>query len=169
MSLFNDRTNELLTEKRTRGKEVRITVRGLSGNDVPCEVRAESGGLSDVASVANSPADCVVEPPSPPSPPENRPPECAITAPGSDVSILLGDSVYFTAEAMDPNDGDTLSYEWDFGGGADIRPTTPDAGAITFDVANGLFVAEFIVTDATGARCTSQRLVEVGSPRRESP
>jgi hypothetical protein len=166
VSLFNDRTNELLAEKSTRANRVRITVRKLAGNDVPCEVRAVSEGLSDVSSVANTPADCDVEPPPPPSPPppENTPPECVITAPGGDVSILLGDSVYFTGEATDPDVGDTLSYEWDFGGGADTRPTTADAGAITFDVAHGLFVAEFIVTDAAGARCTAQRLVEVGSP-----
>jgi len=163
VSLFNDRTNELLTEKSARGKSVRITLRRLTENDVPCEVRAESDGLSDVSSVANRPADCEVEPPPPPSP-ENTAPECIISAPGGDVSILLGDTVYFTGEATDPDVGDTLSYEWDFGGGADIRPTTPDAGAITFDVANGLFVAEFIATDTAGARCTAQRMVEVGSP-----
>lgn len=165
VSLFNDRTNELLAEKSTRSKSVRITVRRITGNNVPCEVRAVSEGLSDVSSVANTPADCDVEPPPPPPPPpENTPPECVITAPGGDVSILLGDSVYFTGEATDPDVGDTLSYEWDFGGGADTRPTTADAGATTFDVANGLFVAEFIATDAAGARCTAQRLVEVGSP-----
>lgn len=162
VSLFNDRTDELLTEKSTRGSSVRFTVRRLAGNDVPCEVRAESEGLSDVSSVANTPADCEVEPPPPPPPPENTPPECVITAPGGDVSILLGESVYFTGEATDIDAGDSLAYEWDFGGGADTRPTTPDAGAVTFDVTNGLFVAEFIVTDSAGARCTAQRLVEVG-------
>ena len=164
VSLFNDRTDVLLAQKKTRSAETRFRIRGLSGNDVPCEVRVESGGISDVSSVANSPADCNVEPPPPPPPPGNRPPECAIIAPGSDVTILLGDSVYFTGEASDPDEGDTLSFEWDFGGGADIRPTTLDAGAILFDVTNGLFVAEFIVTDLQGARCTAQRMVEVGTP-----
>ena len=99
-----------------------------------------------------------------PAPAETTPSGCAIIAPGSDVSILLGDSVYFTGEASEPDAGDVLSYEWDFGGGADTRPTTLDAGPVTFDVTNGLFVAELIVTDAAGSRCTSQRLVEVGSP-----
>jgi len=164
VSLYNDRTNELLVEKSVRGKDVRLTVRGLRGNGVPCEVRAESEGTSDVAGVANSPADCDVGPP-----PVNRPPECAIVEPSGNVSILLGDSVFFTAEATDPDAGDSLSYEWDFGGGADIRPTTPDAGVITFDVTNGSFVVEFIATDLAGARCTSQRLVEVGTPPTELP
>lgn len=58
MSLYNDRTDELLAEKNTRGKDVRFRIRGLVGDQVPCEVRAESGGLSDVHSVANAPASC---------------------------------------------------------------------------------------------------------------
>lgn len=161
--LFDDRTDSLLATRKTRGAETRFRLRGLSGNDVPCEVRVESGGLADTSSVANSPADCDVEPP-PPPPPENRPPECSIVAPGSDVSILLGDSVYFTGQASDPDAGDILSFEWDFGGGADTRPTTLDAGAVVFDVSNGSFVAELAVMDLQGARCTAQRMVVVGSP-----
>jgi len=164
--LFNDRTDVLLAQKNTRGTETRFSVRGLTGNAVPCEVRVESGGLSDVSSVANSPADCddvPPPPPPPPPPPENSSPICSIVAPGSDVSILLNDSVFFTGEASDPDEGDVLTYEWDFGGGADVRPTSLDAGAILFDVTNGLFVAELIVTDLQGARCTAQRMVEVGS------
>ncbi|MGA9572539.1 MAG: PKD domain-containing protein [Lysobacterales bacterium] len=262
VSLFNDRTNELLIRKSVRGKDVRFTVRKLTGNEVPCEVRAESEGLSDVSPVANSPADCGVAPPpantapecailapagnvsiqlgdsvnftgqasdadagdtltyawdfgggaavsstalSPgaitfdvaagtfttrftvtdaagascsrqrqvevvePPPPVNTPPQCEILAPGSDVSIVLGDSVYFGGQASDPDAGDTLTYEWDFGGGADVRPTVLEPGPVTFDVTNGLFVAQFIVTDAAGARCTRQRMVAVGSPPGELP
>ena len=263
VSLFNDRTDELLVEKGTRSSSIRFTIRGLRGNDVPCEVRAESGGLSDVRAVANTPADCVVAPPPPvntppecdiltpagnvsivlgesvdftaqasdtdagdvlayawdfgggaavsstalnpgaitfdvgtgsfttdftvtdtagascsrqrqvevvaPPPPVNTPPECAILAPGGDVSIQLGDSVYFSGQASDADTGDTLTFEWDFGGGADVRPTVTEPGPVTFDVTNGLFVAEFIVTDAAGARCTSQRMVAVGSPPGELP
>ena len=160
--LFNDRTDELLAQKKTRGKELRFSVRGLSGNSVPCEVRVEAEGLFDVSSVANSPADCDVEPP-PPPPTENLPPTCSIVAPGTDVSIDLGDSVFFEGEATDP-EGGPLSFEWDFGGGADTRPTVTNPGAILFDVSNGSFITEFIVTDDQGARCTDQRLVEVGSP-----
>jgi len=160
--VLNDRTDELLAQKATRGKEVRFRIRGLSGNDVPCEVRAESNGLSDVRSVENSPADCDGEPP-PPPPPENEPPLCAINSPANNVSINLDDSVYFAGEATDP-EGGPLSYEWDFGGGADVRPTVAIPGDVLFDVSNGSFVAAFIVTDEQGARCTDQRLIEVGSP-----
>jgi len=258
VSLFNDRSDQLLATKSTRSNTVQITVKGLRGNNVPCEVRAYSDGLSDVSSVANSPADCDSEPPPPvntppvcailtpasnvsvelgrsvnftaqasdadagdsltfnwnfgggsaasstalnpgavtfdvaagvfvteftvtdvagascrrtrqvevvePPPPVNTPPECAIIAPGGDVSIVRGESVYFSGQASDADAGDTLSFEWDFGGGADVRPTVLEPGPVTFDVTNGLFRAELIVTDAAGARCTSQRMVEVGSP-----
>ncbi len=73
VSLFNHRTDELLLEKNVRGKDVRLVVRKITGNQVPCEVRAESGGASDVSSVDNSPAECDGGPP-----PGNQPPECAI-------------------------------------------------------------------------------------------
>lgn len=119
--------------------------------------------MTDVSSVANSPADCDAEPPPPPPPPENRPPECAIIAPGDDVSILLGDSVYFAGAATDPDTADVLTFEWDFGGGADARPTVLEPGPVMFDVANGSFVAELIVTDTAGLRCTSKRMIEVVS------
>ena len=165
VSLLNDRTNEPLAQKTTRGKETRFKVGRLSGNEVPCEVRVESNGLFDVRSVENSPADCDDEPPPPPPPPptENLPPECSITAPGGNVRISLSDSVSFAGEATDP-EGGVLAYEWDFGGGADVRPTVAVPGAVLFDVTNGTFIAEFIVTDDQGARCTDQRQVQVGSP-----
>jgi hypothetical protein len=45
--LLNDRTEDQpLAEKTTRSKEVRFKVGGLSGNNVPCEVRVEAQGLS---------------------------------------------------------------------------------------------------------------------------
>ncbi len=163
ISLLNDRTDEFLVQKTTRSKEVRFKVGGLSGNEVPCEVRAESGDSFDVSSVANSPADCDGEPPPPPPPAENQPPECMIVLPDTNVSITLGGSVYFEGEATDP-DGDPMTYEWDFGGGADVRPTVLIPGDVLFDVTNGSFLAAFIVTDGQGARCTDQLLVNVGSP-----
>ena len=161
VALFNDRTDQLLAEKSTQGKELRISVRGLRGSDVPCEVRAESGGQSDVSPVANAPAHCDEEPP--PPPPVNLPPQCAITDPTANVTIVVGDSVYFAGTASDPENG-PLTYEWDFAGGADARPTTAIAGDIRFDISNGAFLATFIVTDDHGARCTDQRTVEVGTP-----
>lgn len=161
VSLFDNNTDARLAEKRTRGKEVRISVRGLVSSRVPCEVRVESEGLSDVSRVENAPPACDDEPP--PPTPENQPPVCAIVAPGSDVAINLGDSVFFEGTASDP-EGFPLSYEWDFGGGSDTRPTVVNPGAVLFDITDGSFITEFIVTDDKGLRCTAQRRVEVGSP-----
>jgi hypothetical protein len=162
VALFNDRTDQLLTEKSTQGKELRLSVRGLRGSEVPCEVRAESGGQSDVSPVANAPAHCDEEPP-PPPPPVNLPPQCAITDPTANVTIVVGESVYFAGTASDPENG-PLTYEWDFGGGADARPKTAIAGDIRFDITDGIFLATFSVTDDHGARCSAQRSVEVGTP-----
>ena len=69
--VLNDRTDEQLAQKTTRGKEVRFRISGLSSSDVPCEVRVNAeepsgASSSDVRSVENSPADCDGEPPPPP-------------------------------------------------------------------------------------------------------
>ena len=171
VSLLNDRSDELLAQKTTRSKDVRFRVGGLSGSDVPCEVRVESDGLFDVSSVANSTGDCDGGPPPPPPPPpptENLPPECSILLPEINAATTLGGTVYFEGDAMDP-EGGPLTYEWDFGGGSDVRPTVLIPGDVLFDVTNGNFVATFIVTDDQGARCTDQIHVEVGSPPTELP
>lgn len=163
VSLFNDRTDELLARKEARGHEVRFRIRNLGAEKAPCEVRAEAGGQSAVSPVAGRPSNCDGEPPPPPPPGGNYPPTCSITAPGADVTINLGDSVYFAGEATDP-DGDALSYEWDFSGGADTRPLVAVPGDVVFDVSSGTFAVTFIVTDTGGARCTDQRQVQVGAP-----
>ncbi|MFC1720200.1 hypothetical protein ACFL00_03565 [Pseudomonadota bacterium] len=67
--VLNDRTDQLLAQKTTRRAEIRFQIGGLTGNGVPCEVRVESKGMSDISSVANTPADCGGEPPPPPPPP----------------------------------------------------------------------------------------------------
>jgi hypothetical protein len=161
VALYDDRTDRLLAEKSTTGKDLRITVRGLQGADVPCDVRAESAGQADVSPLANAPAHCDAEPP----PPPNQPPTCAITAPTADVAIDLGQSVYFAGSASDPENG-PLSYEWDFGGGADLRPTVATPGNVTFDIANGSFLATFTATDDRGARCAAQRRYRRDAPNR---
>lgn len=160
VSLLNDRTNEELARITTRSKEVRFRVGKLSGARVPCEVRVEAEGQFDLRPVENSPEDCTVEPP--PPPPENQAPVCEIVQPIGAVTINAGETVYFAGEASDP-ESDSLSYEWDFGGGADARPTVVIPGDVQFDAA-GSFVASFIVTDAPGARCSKQRNIEVGTP-----
>jgi hypothetical protein len=171
VSLLDHDADTSLARKTARGKEVRFKI-GISSNDVPCEVRVEADGLSDehdsdVSSVEGAPDNCGGEPP-PPPPTENQPPECAIILPETNVSIDLGGTVLFEGSATDPEDG-PLTYEWDFGGGADVRPTVLIPGDILFDVTNGSFVAAFIVTDDQGARCTDQLLVNVGSPPGELP
>lgn len=158
VSLFDVRADALLAVKTTRRTEVRFTVSGLVGDDVPCEVRAESGGASDTRVVANRPDSC-----SQPPPPPNRAPQCAILEPTGAVSISVGETVYFAAEASDP-DNDPLQYEWDFNGGADVRPTVLEPGDVAFDAGNGTFIARFTATDPSGERCSDQRTVEVGLP-----
>jgi hypothetical protein len=165
VSLFDDRTDGLLATKRTRSSDVRFVVSGLAAVTAPCVVRAESGDLFATSAVVGRPASCDSPPP---RPPQNRAPECRIVAPALDVTILLGDSVYFAGEATDP-DGDPLGLEWDFGGGADVRPTVAVPGDVRFDLDDGRYVATFIATDSAGLRCTDQVMVDVGTPPVDLP
>ena len=162
--LFDDQTDQLLAKKSTRGNELRFSVRGLQDQEVPCVVRAETDGQTATRLVAGAPAHCNDEPP----PPVNQPPQCSITAPTGDVSINIGDLVYFAGAASDPENG-PLSFEWDFAGGADVRPTVLVPGDVPFDVADGSFLTVFTVTDDHGARCTDQLAVEVGTPPADLP
>jgi len=161
--LFDHMSNDLIATKKTRNKEFTFRVKSLYGEDVPCTVRVEFEERSDVKDVENAPPHCDSEPPPPPPPPENGAPECAILAPDGDVTINLGESVYFEGFGRDPDEG-PLRWEWDFGGGADARPTVPVPGDITFDVADGSFITTLIVRDEQDAVCTAQLTVEVGIP-----
>ena len=160
--LFDHGNNELLASKNTRNEEFTFRVKELYGDDVPCTVRVEFEGASEVSDVIDSPSDCDSEPP-PPPPTENQAPECSIVAPDGDVSIELGESVYFEGFGHDP-EGGPLSWEWDFGGGADARPTVAIPGHITFDVADGTFITTLTVKDNQDAVCTARITVEVGTP-----
>lgn len=159
--LLDHETDGLIAQKNTRGKEVKFRV-NISGDLVPCVVRVESEGLSDTSEVSNAPESCNEEPP-PPPPPANQPPDCAIDEPTGDISIELGESVYFAGSGSDP-EGGPLQWEWDFGGGSDYRPEVPVPGDVLFDLGDGVFIATMTVTDIEGAVCTDQLSVEVGTP-----
>jgi len=122
---------------------------------IPCRLRAETDTACSVRDVDGAPSFCQ-EPGG-----GNLPPECAIVSPAADVTIQLGESVVFAASASDP-EGGALSFEWDFGGGADLRPTVESPGPIVFDWNNGSFLARFIVTDDQGARCVDSVTINVG-------
>lgn len=161
--LFDNETDVQLAKKRTSKEETTLRVKNISGQQVPCEVRVESNGSSDTKEVTNAPSHCDDDPPPPPPPPENEPPECAILSPASDVTIELGDSVFFEATGSDPENG-PLSWEWDFGGGADVRPTVPVPGDVVYDAGDGTFPARLTVTDNGSATCMAELTVTVGLP-----
>ncbi len=126
--------------------------------DIPCRVRVEVGLLCSTRTVVGAPAFCDDM-----TGGGNMPPTCAILSPMMDVSIETGDTVVFAGEAADP-EGGALTYEWDFGGGADARPTVVNPGPIVFDWNRGSFLVTLIVTDDAGARCESYIVVNVGLP-----
>ena len=78
----------------------------------------------------------------------NQAPNGTIDTPVGPTTITAGGSVSFTGTGSDP-DGDTsLSYAWNFGGGA-TNSTLEDPGSIMFNTA-GTYTVSFTVTDSQG-------------------
>ncbi len=162
VKLFDDLTGQLLSEKSPDEDHFKFKLYGLTA--IPCRIKVLADQISATKDVEHAPDDCsTTTPPPPPPPTGNQTPICSITNPASNtVTIKLGDSINFSGQASDP-DGDKLTFEWDFNGGADFRPTTLNPGNIKFDVNNGSFLVHFIVTDDQGARCTDSMTVIVGT------
>lgn len=121
---------------------------------MPCLVRVEAGGQSTLKAVSKSSA-CKKG---------DLPPVCKIISPLSDQNIPFQDELTFVGQASDP-DGTTLQYEWDFGGGAMVRPTTDKPGKIKFDVQDKTtYNVSFTATDLSGRRCSDRIKVTVGKP-----
>jgi len=162
VKLYDANTNALILARNRSDELSHFSFRVKNLENVPCYIIVKAGQASRVKEVENAPEDCSSIPSSPP-PIENQPPLCSITNPSENsVDIKLGDSVNFSGSASDPESG-TLTYEWDFSGGADVRPTELSPGAITFNVNNSSFLVHFIVTDDQGARCTANMTVNVGA------
>jgi hypothetical protein len=125
----------------------------------PCTVRAEAGGMTAVKAVSGAP-ECAKG---------DLPPVCEIVNPADDIQIGFGESRRFVGKAIDP-ENTFLHYEWDFGGGADARLTTADAGNILFNLRNDArFAVAFAATDMQGRRCTARMSVTVGNPPANLP
>lgn len=78
----------------------------------------------------------------------NLPPRGQIQSPFQDVTINVGDNVYFSAIGEDPDANIPLTFTWDFGGGA-TNVTSQVPGSIAFNRA-GTFRVTMNVRDAKG-------------------
>ncbi len=68
-----------------------------------------------------------------------------IAIPSSDVTIWLGQSVAFSSIVTELGGSKSLTYQWDFAGGA-VNSTQADPGEVSFTVA-GVYDVSLIVTD----------------------
>lgn len=149
VKLHDDITGELLSDDNRSEDARHFSFKLHDLQTVPCRVRVVADQSIASKNVEHAPEDCSTTPL-----PTNQAPLCSITSPASDtVTIELGESIHFVGEASDP-EGMPLTYEWDFNGGADARPTALVPGDVVFDVNDGSFLVHFIVTDDLGARCT---------------
>lgn len=78
----------------------------------------------------------------------NTPPNGAITAPASDLTVTQGEVVSFAGLGEDA-EGDALSYRWDFGGAA-ADSSAQNPGPVQLNVL-GTFRVTLTVTDSRGA------------------
>ena len=96
--------------------------------------------------------------------PNNQPPTGRITAPASDVSILKGASIAFSASGSDPDNNLPLSYRWNFGAGG-LPDSTQQNPTVRFDTV-GTYSVTLIVTDKLGASDVAPpiRIITVREP-----
>jgi parallel beta-helix repeat protein len=79
----------------------------------------------------------------------NAPPNGTIDSPAGDMMVVAGDTVSFTGTGTDPDNDPSLTFLWDFGGGAP-NSTAEDPGAVMFSTP-GTYTVTFTVTDSRGA------------------
>lgn len=152
VNLFDAVADQWLAEQVPVGGKYNFTVNNLP--TTPCSVRVEADGTSTLAKLAKVPA-CLKG---------DQPPVCKIVTPSSDKQINFGETVSFLGSATDPEKS-ALYYEWDFGGGAAVRPTELAANDIKFAARNNTtYKVSFTATDLSGRRCTDRITVTVGTP-----
>lgn len=123
---------------------------GTSAAQNPTHTYAAAGTYTVVLSVTNNRGEVGRKEKSVTvaAPPENRRP--VVTAVGvSPLAPEVGQAVTFTATATDP-DGDPITgYEWDFGDGSTVVPTTGAVASHTFATSN-VFAVRARARDAGG-------------------
>ncbi len=88
-----------------------------------------------------------------PSTPSNQQPVANVDKPESDKTIVVGDSLYFSGTAVDP-DGSISALYWDFDGGA-RNVFVEDPGNVEFEQ-EGVFEVSFQARDDKGLWSTSK-------------
>jgi peptidoglycan/xylan/chitin deacetylase (PgdA/CDA1 family)/lysophospholipase L1-like esterase len=80
----------------------------------------------------------------------NQPADGTISSPLGNVTINVGDSVYFTGEGTDPENDLPLTYLWTFGAGSGVPASSrKDPGLIQFNNP-GMYTVVLTVTDGLG-------------------
>ncbi|MGR3309366.1 MAG: S8 family serine peptidase [Candidatus Brocadiales bacterium] len=91
----------------------------------------------------------------------NFPPIISIQSPTEDITIHAGEAAIFAGDIID-NEGDIVSYHWDFAGGAPYA-YVEDPGLTTFNTP-GTFHVTFTVTDSRGKKSTDSVKILVIRP-----
>jgi uncharacterized repeat protein (TIGR02543 family) len=81
--------------------------------------------------------------------PANAPPRGTILTPAGDMTVVAGQPVFFSGEALD-SDGTIASYHWIFPGGTPGTSTAQDPGAVSFPGV-GTFTVSLTAMDDVGA------------------
>ena len=121
----------------------------------------DSAGAQD----PNPPVRVVTVQNSPTTPPTNGVLTAQITSPPSDLTILPGQSVFFSGQVLSStNVVGPVQYFWDFGGAA-VNSNLQSPGGITFQNPGQYFVT-FFATDSLGnlVGTTTSRTITVSDP-----
>lgn len=152
VSLYDAVADQQLSVQAIKNGKFAFNIKNLP--TVPCSVRVMAGNEMVVKKLSQS-SQCNSA---------DMPPTCKITHPAGNQYIKFGQSLRFAGQSVDP-EHTRLHYEWDFGGGAAVRPETANASNVKFDLGNNAtYNVHFIATDLKGRRCADHIQVTVGNP-----
>ena len=146
-----------------KGPNFALTLNRTQLADIPCAVRAESGGAEAIRAVKGAPASCT------------QFPTCSILAPVQGAKLKAGQMISFSAKAKGQTTALPLTYAWDLAGGsmgelipgskppAYRRPTGLNT-KVQFERDNSSYRVRFTATDKLGRRCEDAVEVAVGAP-----
>ena len=137
---------------------------------VPCAVSATLAGDPPVENfpVSGAPADCAPQPPT-----VNRPPTCNIASPAAGAQFFLVNGtviVSYDGTGTNDPDGDTLTYNWNFNGGASPSSSDQLVQDVTYTT-EGTKQGVLTATDPDGLSCTANVSITVNQqpPQNDAP
>jgi heat shock protein HslJ len=145
-----------------RGNEGAVTQK-ITITSAPPEPTATPGPTAE-PTATQPPEATATQPPEPTQPPSEVPPTAVVNGPGSG---FLGEPITFDGSGSTAGSSPIVSYEWSFGDGTTVGPTTEPSITTLYNKA-GSYQVSLVVTDQNGLSSSADMNVVI-STRLDTP